>query len=220
MAPLPETKTGSGAASAALMVNPHVAALPPYNAGMSVARARALSGHDDLARLASNENPDGCSPAVLAALAGVDFEPWRYADPACTALREALYPDERVAVVQAGVALEALQSAAIAPGLEPGIDLAARGTATIGGMVSTNAGGIMAHRYGVMHVRYANLRTLGGSFSAEHGVGAKRIAAVVATSDPVKLATMMRIKQALHPDQTLNPGKVLPSQPLARERFQ
>ena len=380
------------------------------------------------------------------------------------ALIEAIYPEECVAVVQAGVALEALQSAAIAHGLEPGIDLAARGTATIGGMVSTNAGGIMAHRYGVMrhrvlgleavlpdgtiysdmtrvvkntagydlkhlfigaegtlgivtrvvikleplpqctatvmlglpsvaatleainlalrsdaghlraaeglwqsfiqltaqaqgwsepsfplvqpvclllmlgganqadlnegieqifgeildrhptatgiiaaskrqeadlwrlredtdqlyrahaaapsydvsvplseigayvdhvksglaridadlvpyvfghladgnlhivlnrtgplddamssaveHVLYANLRALGGSFSAEHGVGTKRIAALVATSDPVKLATMMRIKRALDPDQTLNPGKVLPSQPLAREKFQ
>ncbi len=85
-----ETKANSGAASAALRVNPYVAALPPYNAGMSLARAQALSGHDDLARLASNENPDGCSPAVLAALASGGFEPWRYADPACTALREAL----------------------------------------------------------------------------------------------------------------------------------
>jgi len=72
----------------------------------------------------------------------------------------------------------------------------------------------------VEHVLYAALRALGGSFSAEHGVGAKRIAALVATSDPVKLATMMRIKRALDPDQTLNPGKVLPSQPLAREKFQ
>ena len=74
----------------ALSVNPHVAALPPYNAGMSLARARKLSGHDDVAWLASNENPDGCSPKVLAALAGGSFEPWRYADPACTALREGL----------------------------------------------------------------------------------------------------------------------------------
>ncbi len=76
--------------TAALKVNPHVAALPPYNAGMSLARARALSGRDDLARLASNENPDGCAPSVMAALASGGFEPWRYADPACTALREAL----------------------------------------------------------------------------------------------------------------------------------
>jgi histidinol-phosphate aminotransferase len=91
--------TNSGArlsVSAALPVNPHVAALPPYNAGMSLAQARALSGHEDLARLASNENPDGCSPAVLAALASGEFEPWRYADPACTALREALAERLRV----------------------------------------------------------------------------------------------------------------------------
>jgi FAD/FMN-containing dehydrogenase len=31
---------------------------------------------------------------------------------------------------------------------------------------------------------------------------------------------MMRIKQALDPDLILNPGKVLPPQPLAREKFQ
>ena len=53
-----------------------------------------------------------------------------------------------------------------------------------------------------------------------HGVGAKRISALVATSDPMKLATMMRIKQALDPDLILNPGTVLPLQPLAREKFQ
>lgn len=73
---------------------------------------------------------------------------------------EAIYPQERVAVVQAGVALEALQSAALVHGLEPGIDLAARGTATIGGMVSTNAGGIMAHRYGVMRHRMLGLEAV------------------------------------------------------------
>ncbi len=42
----------------------------------------------------------------------------------------------------------------------PGIDLAARGTATIGGMVSTNAGGIMAHRYGVMRHRVLGLEAV------------------------------------------------------------
>lgn len=73
---------------------------------------------------------------------------------------QALYPDERVAVVQAGVALEALQTAAAEHGLEPGIDLPARGTATIGGMVATNAGGIMAHRYGVMRHRVLGLEAV------------------------------------------------------------
>jgi histidinol-phosphate aminotransferase len=70
--------------------NPHVAALPPYNSGMTIARARELSGRKDIARLASNENPDGCSPQVLEKLSSLAFEPWRYADPACTALRTAL----------------------------------------------------------------------------------------------------------------------------------
>ena len=73
---------------------------------------------------------------------------------------EAIHPDERVVVVQAGAALEAVQTAAMAYGLEPGIDLAARGTATIGGMVSTNAGGIMAHRYGVMRHRVLGLEAV------------------------------------------------------------
>ena len=73
-----------------LHFNPHVAALPPYNAGTNVAIARAASGLQDIARLASNENPEGCSPKVMEALASSAFEPWRYADPGCTALRAAL----------------------------------------------------------------------------------------------------------------------------------
>ena len=66
---------------------------------------------------------------------------------------ERLDPVERVAVVEAGTTLKALQKAAIRHRLEPGIDIPSRGTATIGGMVSTNAGGIMAFRNGVMRHR-------------------------------------------------------------------
>lgn len=73
-----------------LWFNPHIAALPPYNAGMSISAARETSGKQDIARLGSNENPHGCSPAVLKALGGSSFEPWRYSDPACTELRQAL----------------------------------------------------------------------------------------------------------------------------------
>ncbi len=73
---------------------------------------------------------------------------------------ERVDPVERVAVVGAGVTLGALQSAAAAHRLEPGIDLAARGSATIGGMVSTNAGGVMAFRYGVMRHRVLGLEAV------------------------------------------------------------
>jgi FAD/FMN-containing dehydrogenase len=73
---------------------------------------------------------------------------------------ERLDPVERVAVVEAGVTLAALQAAALDEGLEPGIDLAARGSATIGGMVSTNAGGVMAFRNGVMRHRVLGLEAV------------------------------------------------------------
>ncbi|WP_192257685.1 FAD-binding oxidoreductase [Mesorhizobium silamurunense] len=67
---------------------------------------------------------------------------------------------ERTAVVQAGVVLEALRQAAAEHRLEPGIDLAARGSATVGGMVSTNAGGVMAFRNGVMRHRVLGLEAV------------------------------------------------------------
>lgn len=73
---------------------------------------------------------------------------------------EHLDPDERVAVVEAGATLESLQAEAAESGLEPGIDLAARGTATLGGMASTNAGGIMAFRNGVMRHRVLGLEAV------------------------------------------------------------
>lgn len=67
---------------------------------------------------------------------------------------------ERTAVVQAGVVLETLQKAAAEHRLEPGVDLAARGSATIGGMISTNAGGVMAFRNGVMRHQVLGLEAV------------------------------------------------------------
>lgn len=73
---------------------------------------------------------------------------------------EPIDPQERVAVVGAGCTLQALQDAAAVLQLEPGIDLAARGSATLGGMVSTNAGGVMAFRNGVMRHRVLGLEAV------------------------------------------------------------
>lgn len=66
----------------------------------------------------------------------------------------------RIAVVDAGVTLGELQVAAAEEGLSPGIDLGARDTATIGGMISTNAGGIEAFRHGVMRARVLGLEAV------------------------------------------------------------
>lgn len=73
---------------------------------------------------------------------------------------EEIDPLSRVAIVQAGVPLGVLQQAAAVHGLDPGIDLAARGSCTIGGMISTNAGGIMAFRNGTMRHRLLGLEAV------------------------------------------------------------
>ncbi len=53
----------------------------------------------------------------------------------------------------AGVTLAALQRHAQAAGLDFGVDLAARDSATVGGLVATNAGGIRVLRYGSMRAQ-------------------------------------------------------------------
>ncbi|SPM33441.1 FAD/FMN-containing dehydrogenase [Mycobacterium rhizamassiliense] len=57
---------------------------------------------------------------------------------------------ERRVEAGAGATLAAVQHAASSAGLVFGVDLAARDTATVGGMASTNAGGLRTVRYGNM----------------------------------------------------------------------
>jgi FAD/FMN-containing dehydrogenase len=57
---------------------------------------------------------------------------------------------ERRVRVGAGVTLAEVQRASTAAGLVFGVDLAARDSATVGGMASTNAGGLRTVRYGNM----------------------------------------------------------------------
>ena len=64
-------------------------------------------------------------------------------------------------IVETGIVLEALLEAEVAKhNLSVGIDLGARGTATIGGMVSTNAGGIEAFRNGMTRHRVLGLEVV------------------------------------------------------------
>lgn len=51
---------------------------------------------------------------------------------------------------------------------------------------------------------------LGGSFSAEHGIGLDKLDAMQRLKDPVALATMRTLKQALDPNNLLNPGRIYP----------
>ncbi len=63
---------------------------------------------------------------------------------------ELIDPVQRIAVVQAGVVLQALQEAVEPHDLSFPLDLGARGTATLGGNAATNAGGNRVIRYGMM----------------------------------------------------------------------
>ena len=69
----------------------------------------------------------------------------------------AIDPAADEAIVGAGVTCAALNAAASANGLRLGVDLASRDSATIGGMVSTNAGGINVLRYGMMRAQVLGL---------------------------------------------------------------
>ena len=51
---------------------------------------------------------------------------------------------------------------------------------------------------------------LGGSFSAEHGIGQSKRHAMATHKDPVALDVMRAVKAAIDPRGLMNPGKVLP----------
>jgi FAD/FMN-containing dehydrogenase len=52
---------------------------------------------------------------------------------------------------------------------------------------------------------------LGGSISAEHGIGQSRLAELAHYKPPVEIAMMRAVKRALDPKGIMNPGKVVPA---------
>ena len=66
----------------------------------------------------------------------------------------------RLAVVDAGVILEHFHEAALARGLRFPLTLGGKGSATIGGLVSTNAGGTQVLRHGTMRALVAGIEAV------------------------------------------------------------
>jgi FAD/FMN-containing dehydrogenase len=67
----------------------------------------------------------------------------------------------------------------------------------------------LAHWEEVAAAVHAIVREMGGSISAEHGIGTLKRDELAATKQPVELAMMRSIKQLLDPNGIMNPGKVL-----------
>jgi FAD/FMN-containing dehydrogenase len=61
----------------------------------------------------------------------------------------------------------------------------------------------------INRIVYDAVQAAGGSFSAEHGVGALKLHEMAERKSPVALALMRGIKQALDPHGRLNPGRVV-----------
>ncbi|WP_034157418.1 FAD-binding oxidoreductase [Sphingomonas sp. ERG5] len=81
-------------------------------------------------------------------------------------------PADNLAVAEAGVILADLHAAALAQGRRFPLTLGARGSATIGGLVSTNAGGTQVLRFGTMRTLVAGVEAVLPDGSIHDGLAA------------------------------------------------
>jgi FAD/FMN-containing dehydrogenase len=68
----------------------------------------------------------------------------------------------------------------------------------------------LARSHDIMDTVNAVVRDLGGSFSAEHGIGRLKTDMMEDWRGGAELEVMQRIKSAIDPQRIMNPGKVLP----------
>jgi len=68
---------------------------------------------------------------------------------------------------------------------------------------------LLARTHTVRRAIHDLVAGFGGSFSAEHGIGALKVDELERYTSPVELSLMRAIKQAVDPHNTMNPGKVL-----------
>lgn len=66
------------------------------------------------------------------------------------------------------------------------------------------------HHHRVNLCVYEPLQAIGGSVSAEHGIGTEKVRYLPLSRSPAEIALMRHLKHALDPKGILNPGKVFP----------
>ena len=75
--------------------------------------------------------------------------------------------------------------------------------------IGANAADFLARWREVSDAIFAIVTRMGGSISAEHGIGVMKRDDLPKVKDPVALEVMRGIKSLLDPQGLLNPGKVL-----------
>jgi FAD/FMN-containing dehydrogenase len=68
---------------------------------------------------------------------------------------------------------------------------------------------LQTHEDDINTLVYDSVKAFDGSISAEHGVGSLKVHTLPHYKDPVALALMRRVKDALDPNNLMNPGRVL-----------
>jgi len=69
----------------------------------------------------------------------------------------------------------------------------------------------LAHEEAISSLIYELVLSLGGSISAEHGIGKIKAHLMNEIKSPTELFLMRQLKNTLDPDNILNPGKTLPA---------
>ena len=67
-----------------------------------------------------------------------------------------------------------------------------------------------AYQVKLAHALYDIAIPMGGTFSAEHGIGSLHLHEMAKYKDPVEIALMWQLKKTLDPRGIMNPGRVLP----------
>jgi FAD/FMN-containing dehydrogenase len=146
---------------AAALLSPASAAEVQSIVGRCAADGVALVPQGGNSSMVGGATPDGEGGALLLSLRRMNRV-------------RALSADDNVAVAEAGVILADLHDAAAAAGRRFPLSLGAKGSATIGGLVSTNAGGTQVLRFGPMRSLVLGLEAVLPDGSLLEGLSALR----------------------------------------------
>jgi FAD/FMN-containing dehydrogenase len=124
-----------------------------------------------------------------------------------------------VSVPVAGMADFVAQATSLVQGLVPGVRVVAFGHLGDGNVhfnlsqpPGTDSADFLARWSDISHQVHEIAVSLGGSFSAEHGIGMLKVQELASWRGGVPLQLMQAVKRAIDPLGIMNPGKVFPAE--------